>query len=93
MSFQKINKPGVWSKTLDLINLWSLKGFDKMLSAANDAADAVHNVHGRRFAVGKAAEIRHPTTGSTLDWFSDFIGVPYAFEIQVISNEHFCVSF
>jgi hypothetical protein len=61
----------------------TLQGFDKMMSMASDASDAVFNVHGRRFEIGSAAEIRHPTTGSSVDWFSDFVKSPYAFEIQV----------
>ena len=55
-----------------------------MTLVADDAVDAISNVDGRRFEIGQAAEVRHPTTGSSLDWLTEFVEAPpYAFHVQV----------
>jgi hypothetical protein len=64
-------------------------GYEKMVSAAKDASDAIANVHGRRFEVNCIPCVQNPTSGAASDWMLGVIGAPYVYNLELRDKGRF----
>ena len=60
-----------------------------MVSSAEDARDAIANVHGRKFQVGCTPCIHNIASGASSDWALGVIGAPYAYNLELRDTGRF----
>lgn len=57
--------------------------FDKMLSFANKANEALYNVHHKEYRVGCIPCMLYIASGGSMDWTLGELGIPYSFGMEL----------